>query len=60
MKNGWLAAQDFSNCDIQDTDFVIKGSSLFILAADAAKTARLYMYNPGDEHSWAGKKLLQM
>ncbi len=50
--------QDFDNSDVTATNFVIKGSSLFILAADAAKNLRLYMYNPTDEKSWGGKKLL--
>ena len=55
---GILLVQDFDNSDVLSTNFVIKGSSLFILAADAAKNLRLYMYNPTDEMSWGGKKLL--
>lgn len=52
--------QDFDNCDVVATNFLIKGSTLLIVAADAAKNLKLYIYDPTNEKSWGGKKLLPM
>jgi hypothetical protein len=50
--------QDFDNCDVLATEFVINGKKLYVLVADAAKNLRLFAYDPKSEDSWGGKRLL--
>lgn len=52
-----VVVQDFDSCDVIATEFVINGNKLHLLAADAAKNLRLYVYDLQSEETWGGKKL---
>jgi cleavage and polyadenylation specificity factor subunit 1 len=53
-----LLAKDFGSAPIAVAQFLVAGSSLHLVAADAAGTLRAYTYAPNDPGSWKGQKLL--
>ena len=53
-----ICLQDFDNVDVLATEFLINGTKLFIMAADAAANLRLFAYQPDHPQSWAGKRLV--
>ncbi|KAL3135403.1 hypothetical protein ABBQ32_007586 [Trebouxia sp. C0010 RCD-2024] len=55
-----LLSKDFDNSDISATEFVINGSQLHFLAADAGLNVRLFKYDNKNPQSWKGQKLLPL
>ena len=51
--------QDFGQTDVRAADFLINGRKLYLAAADAGQTLRLWSY---EQHarSWGGKRLLPL
>ena len=54
-----LCAQDFGQTDVRAADFLINGRKLYLAAADAGRTLRLWSYEQHAQ-SWGGKRLLPL
>ncbi len=54
-----LCAQDFGQTDVRAADFLINGRKLYLAAADAGQTLRLWSYEQHAQ-SWGGKRLLPL
>ena len=53
-----MLGKDFGRASVQAAQFLIAGSSLHIVMADASGSLRTYTYAPGDPSSWKGQKLV--
>ncbi len=51
--------QDFGQTDVRAADFLINGRKLYLAAADAGQTLRLWSYEQHAQ-SWGGKRLLPL
>ena len=59
-RDAWpVGAQDFGQTDIRAAEFLINGRKLYLAAADAGQTLRLWSYEQHAQ-SWGGKRLLPL